>query len=199
MDHHALLRKKILSGQRKALTNTRFSIISSNCNGGVITHDLGLQHNSPFVNLWVKPGDFLWMVENLREAMQMPLAFTSEAGIDYPVGVIGGMRLYFQHYASEAEALEKWNERRARILYDRLFIMMTDRDGCTHEDLVRFDALPHPKVVFTSRAHPDIRSAFRLKRFAGQAHVGICTDFVGRLSGHRYLDEYDYVAALNAL
>lgn len=58
---------------RKKLNNTSFSLIASNCNGAFILHDLGVRFNSPFVNLWVKPQDFLKMLEDLKGYMDAPL------------------------------------------------------------------------------------------------------------------------------
>ena len=56
------IRRKIYNiFQRKRLINRDFSLISSNCNGAVILHDLGLSFKSPFVNLWIKPNDFIKM------------------------------------------------------------------------------------------------------------------------------------------
>ena len=44
---------------RIRLKNTDVTLIASNCNGCCILHDLGLKFNSPFVNLWVEPSDFI--------------------------------------------------------------------------------------------------------------------------------------------
>ena len=48
-----------------ALKNTEFSLISSNCNGGFMLHDLGLQFRSPTVNLWIPPSDFIRFLRDL--------------------------------------------------------------------------------------------------------------------------------------
>lgn len=61
------LRKLYLMFQRKKLKNKTFSLFLSNCNGGIIYHDLGLQFKSPTINLWISPKDFIHFCENLRE------------------------------------------------------------------------------------------------------------------------------------
>lgn len=43
---------------RFRLKNKDFSIISRNCIGGVMYHDLGLKCTSPTVNLFFYPDDF---------------------------------------------------------------------------------------------------------------------------------------------
>ena len=45
--------------RREKLKNNDFTIISSECAGGVIYHDLGLRFDSPTINLWFKPDDYL--------------------------------------------------------------------------------------------------------------------------------------------
>lgn len=48
---------------RKRLINENFSLISSNCNGAVILHDPGLKFQSPFVNRWIPPKDYVKMLK----------------------------------------------------------------------------------------------------------------------------------------
>ena len=97
---------------RSRLNKTDISLVSSNCNGACILHELGLEFNSPFVNLWLKPSDFIKMCRNFNEYMQEELIFTKEDGIKYPVGVLNDIRIYFQHYKSENEAKDKWESRK---------------------------------------------------------------------------------------
>ena len=184
---------------RKKLNNTSFSLVASNCNGAFILHDLGVRFNSPFVNLWVKPQDFLKMLEDLKGYMDAPLSFVKEDGIDNPVGVIRDVRIYFMHYDSEQEALRKWNERKARIDYDNLFILFNDRDGCTYEDLQTFDNLPYKnKIAFTNKPYPELKSAFYIKGFEGQPSVGNCFDYMPHSFGKKYYDQFDYVSWFNS-
>lgn len=51
---------------RKRLKNKEISIISTNCIGGVLSHDLGLQFKSPTVNLFFRAEDFIKFCENLE-------------------------------------------------------------------------------------------------------------------------------------
>ena len=100
---------------RKRLKNHNISLIASNCTGGVILHDLGLRYHSPFVNLWMKPKDFIIICQNLREYMDCELEFIQEEGIGYPVGLLNDVRIYFQHYETEDEARTKWEQRKKRL------------------------------------------------------------------------------------
>lgn len=76
--------------------------------------------------------------------------------------------------------------------------MMTDRDGCTYEDLQSFDALPYEhKVVFTHIPYPEIRSAFHISSFEKDACVGVCSEFVNGRTGRKWYDVFDYVKWFN--
>ena len=191
-------RDRYKKAKRLRLKNIDFSLIASNCNGAMILHDLNLRFNSPFVDLWIKPQDFIKMCRNLKDYMNCNLHFTNEEGINYPVGIIKDIRIYFQHYQSEQEAENKWNKRKQRINYDNIFILFTDRDGCTKQDLIDFDNLKYKnKAVFVHKPIPDINSAVYIRGFEQNDSVGMCMDYKGRFSLKRYYDDFDYVSWLN--
>lgn len=193
-----LLRKKIRKKYVLNLENSNFSIISSNCNGAFICHDLNQQFRSPFVNLWLKPNDFIKYLRDINHYMNCDLHFTKEEGINYPIGILDDIKIYFQHYSSEEEARFKWNDRSKRIDFDNLFILFTDRDGCTYQNLVDFNMLPfNNKVAFCHKSYPELNSAFYIKGFENDSCVGMCFDYVSQFSGHRYYDTFDFVKWLN--
>lgn len=192
------LSKKIKAFQRKMLKNKDFSLVSSNCNGTFMLHDLHLQFRSPFVNLWIKPKDFIKLLSALSTYMAENLTFIKEEGIDYPVGCLRDIKIYFQHYKTEEEALTKWNERKNRINYDNLYVLFSDRDGCTYDDLKAFDELliKH-KVVFTHKHYPEIKSSMYIRGFENEKSVGFCHEFIPHKPYMRYLDQFDYVRWFN--
>ena len=70
---------------------------------------------------------------------------------------------------------------------------MNDRNGCTEQDLLDFDALPYEhKVFFTHVPHPEIQSAFYIKGFEKQDYVGTMTKFVSPISIRRTMDQFDF-------
>ena len=123
----------------------------------------------------------------------------SRGGTDYPVGILDDIRVDFVHYQSFDEAVEKWNSKLGRINLDNAFYVMTERDGCTHDDLIAFDELPYKnKVVFVSRPMPEISCSFDDPSFpvtGGQ--LDVLSNYVSKLSGRRYLDVFDYVSFFN--
>lgn len=191
------LRRPAINQQLQAhLTNHEMSVISSNCNGALILHDLNQQFRSPFVNLYLEPSDFIRYLENMAHYNEQSLTFeTSDK--PYPVGKLDDIRLHFMHYHSEAEAKSKWEARLKRINLDNLFIMMTDRDGATYQDLVNFDRLPFKhKVVFTHKPYPKLASAVYIQGFEQDNQVGDLYAFSG-WNGKKYYDQFDYVSWFN--
>lgn len=189
----------ILPRKRKKLKNHSFSIISSNCNGCVVCHDLGVRFNSPTVNLYMTAEDYLKFVSNLKEYLQADLVELKQEEFQYPVGLLNGeIKLYFQHYKTFDEAYMKWHDRCKRVNFDNIFFMMTDRDKCSDDLVFQFDNLPYKnKLIFTAKEYPNFKSAVYCSEFKDDGCVGIMSDFSG-INGKRYYDKYfDFVRWLN--
>lgn len=194
-------RNQINQKNRERLKNTDFSLLSSNCNGGVMCHDLGVQFRSQFVNLWMYCDDFIRYLSDLDYYNSIDtITFLSheESGHDYPVGLIDGMKIFFVHYHSDEEAQQKWNERKRRINKDNIFVMMSEQNGCTMEDLEAFDQLPFEhKVVFTKKPYQNIKSAFYVPGFEDRKELITILAFENVFSAKRYYDGFPYVDWLN--
>ena len=181
---------------QKKLTNFNVSIISNNCTGGVISHDLGLRFLSPTVNLFMDANDFVKFCENLEYYLQIEKI---EELIDetrkYPVGRLGDVTLYFVHYKTFEEACIKWMERRKRVDLSNLRIIGCERDGMTEELIERFERLPYAKVLFT---HLPLEKAntYYIKGYEKEKQVGLILEGVGWF-GKRVVDQFDYVKFLN--
>lgn len=183
---------------QKRLVNKDFSVIASNCNGCVLLHDLGQKFNSPFVNLFLNATDFLRFLNNPHHYLNdCNFTFIEEDGVDYPVAMLDDIKIHFVHYKSPDEAVEKWETRKARINWNNLFVMMTDRDGCTYDQLVCFDNLSYRnKVVFTNKEYKELKSAFYIRGFENDSCVGSCTAY-RNCFGKRYMDDFDYISWFN--
>ena len=192
------LRKTLISKKQiKALTNHKFSIIASSCNGGVITSELGAQFRTPTINLWFDAEDFVKLAENFKYYMSLEVEEIENNFYNYPVGRIDDVIIYFMHYHGFEKAKDKWNQRKQRINYDSLYFMMAERDGCTKELVQRFDALPYTnKVIFTANDYPEYSSAICVNKYSKDGQVGVLTDFVG-LANRKYDEYFDYVKWLN--
>lgn len=117
--------------------------------------------------------------------------------LPYPVALLDDIAIHFMHYRSKQDAREQWVRRVARIKYDNIFLMMTDKDGCTQENLLEFDRLPYRKVAFTHVSHPAIESAFCIPGFEKEGELGHAWQFTPPHSGEKYYDAFNYVDWLN--
>ncbi len=199
-----LLRRFHVLQLRRKLKNQTFSIVSSNCNGGVMCSDLGVPFNSPFVNLFIKASDFVKLCGDFKGYMDEELRFVTEEDpiygkTEYPTAYLKDVKIYFMHYKSEQEARESWERRRKRINWNNLFFLFTDRSQCTQKDLVAFDKLPFGhKVVFTHVPHPEISCAFYIKGYENEDKVPVLSSYKNEAwSIKRIYDQFDYVEWLN--
>lgn len=194
------LREIFINSRNKKRLHTQYvSVISSNCNGACILHDLGMKFQSPFVNLWLKPDDYLKLCYNLHEYMDEELIFISEPNVNYPVGMLRDIKIYFQHYSTEEEAKSKWNERKNRIDYNNLYFLFTDRDGCSDLNKKRFQELPYKnKVLFTHIHDMKYPCSVYIPGFEQEGMIGEPMHYKSRLSLKKYYDAFDYVEWINS-
>lgn len=96
--------KYITSINKNKLINNRFSILSTNCIGGIIYHNLSIQFQSPTVNLWIKNRDYIKMIQNLKYYLEQELVEVIDKEVKYPIGRIDDVLIHFNHYKSFNEA-----------------------------------------------------------------------------------------------
>lgn len=166
----AIRRRK---NMRAALTNTTPTFLCPNCIGGILFHDLGLQFQSPTVNLMMFQTDFAKFVLNLDHYLAQELAFFQHPDYSFPCARLGDITIHFTHYHTEKVAAQKWAERSARIDRDNLFVFLEERDGLTREDMLQLGRI-HVRglVIFTANAYPDIPYALQIPKYASDGKVG---------------------------
>lgn len=154
-----------------------------------------MKFNSPFVNLFIRANDYIKLLSDLSTYMAFPLRFVEEndpfyGEVDYPTAYLGDIKIYFMHYKDKDEAIEAWERRKNRINWNNIWVIFTDRDGCTKDDLLSFDALPYNhKVVFTNKVYSDIKSSFYIRGFEKENEVGILSDMANpKIPIKRYIN-----------
>lgn len=188
---------KRLALLKESNINSNVSIISCNCIGGVMSHELGLQFLSPTVNLFLDAKDYLLFCENLEFYINSELKeYCGSLTPNYPLADLNGLTLHLVHYHSFEEAKEKWEKRSKRVNYDDIFIIATDRDGMNNELMERFDKLPYSKVMFVSGT-PKYSWQFKIQGCVDGNCVGDIIEqdlsLKGITKGIRYFDQYDWV------
>lgn len=131
------------------LKKSKPSIFAIHCWGGVTYCGLGLKFLSPFINMWEEAEDYLKILQNPQEYLKHPVEFLEYAydplgKKEYPVGRLNDVKLHFNHYASYEKAVQKWDERKKRINWNNLFIMMYTEEK---EVAKKFMDLPYKNKV----------------------------------------------------
>lgn len=111
------------------------SIISNNCWGGLTYHSLYMEFLSPFINLTVKPYDYLKMLKDFKGYMRKPLEMVKDRdGNGNPIGRLDDVEINFVHYKNFQFAKQCWEKRLKRINYDNLFVyMFIDKESVAEE------------------------------------------------------------------
>ena len=192
-------RKSIAKKQAKRLQNRDFTLISNNCNGGVLLKELGVRFNSQFVNLSISAKDYVEYLQDFDHYNNMELSFLEDTSVPYPIGVLGNLRINFVHFKSREEAKLKWDERKKRINKENMFIIFTDQEECTEEQIRMFDKLPYGnKIVFTRKEYNDIKSAVFVKKYSDNPKgVYMFLGFKNIFSSQRNYDVFDFVSWFN--
>ena len=191
---------------RKKNNNLTPTIICNNCIGGVIYHNLGLQFQSPTINLFVKSDDYLTFCKNLKYYSVCDVIQVVDTDREYPVGRIVPLdnnhkeiMIFFQHYKSFDEAKRKWVERFKRVNWDNMFFVWEFYDTLYDNQLMyEFDQteLPGKKILLLHRKMPDIKNNFVFSCYKKDLPIAKAFEYKS-ISGKRYLDEFDYVSFLN--
>lgn len=204
-----IIRKKYNLFKRKRLKNSCPTIISRNCVGGIIYHDLGLKFTSPTVNLSMDSPDFITFIENLElltigggtELMKI-----SDDNCECPVGELRNgeisVKIDFVHYKTFDEAKTKWFERVSRMNFNNLFIIWeyAKNDGSDEELWNRFKLLDIKKVLITGNGFPNKdTNVFCTDLYDQNYYYGKLLEYQnGYKLYKRYLDDFDYVNFLNS-
>lgn len=189
---------------RKRLINCDFTLITSNCTGGILYHELGLPFLSPTINLYMEGSDFVKFCSNLKLYLEAEMVLAEHNKKNYPIVYLDDIKLHCVHYKTFDDVKLAWNKRKKRIRWDNLFFIMTMRDGATRDDLEAFDKLPYKnKVVFVNRPMPHLKSSYLIPNTVlstdeGTWHsVEALTTYKGQFTGLRYIDDFDFVRFFN--
>lgn len=181
-------------------TKTGVTVFCSNCLGGIIYNTLGMRFDSPTINMYIKPCDFIRFLKEYPVYLEAERFELQEMG-KYPVvrcykyNSEEYITLFCVHYKSVEEVAEKWRERSKRVTKD-IRVIMAQRDGCTNEDLMEFDKLPFKKVCFTCKPYPKYNWAICVKSDKQNPNSGEVIDltkYVSWYSGRRLIDNFDYI------
>lgn len=135
---------------KRQLNLSDISIISMNCIGGVLYHDVGARFLSPTIDLFFFADDFIKFVTNLNYYLNLTPVVTM--GEKYPIGTLDDIKIYFMHYSDIESALNKWEERKKRVNPDKIFVIMAEQNNFSDQSFNDFLNIPYPKILFSRNA-----------------------------------------------
>lgn len=192
------LRLKFFDWFKKEKVDKDISIFCNNCIGAFVAHDLHLQFNSPTVNLMIPPTQYIEYIENLIVNTNKITIDDVSGAKDWPEGLLNGrIGINFIHYATFEEGVEAWIRRSERINFKKMYFVLVETDGCTYEDLQKFDNLKYPhKVALVHKPYPNIKCAFHIK---GYEKIGAVTDSYKyhKILPFRYYDQFNWIKFFN--
>lgn len=109
------------------------TIFANNCWGGYVYHRLRMKFLSPIINMYFLDCDYLKFLKNpkkyvARDLELKEMRYNIATDSYYPICYCDDILLYFLHYSSFNEAKEKWNERKKRINWNNIFVMMYTKE-----------------------------------------------------------------------
>ena len=140
----------IIKKARANLQVKDLTIISQNCIGGVLYHDMGMQFASPTINLFFSGSDFIRFVQNLDYYLRLDLTMSWEE--TYPIGRLEDITIHFMHYNTCAEAQEAWERRKQRVDYSKVLVLSTDMEDFSWYVFEEWEKIHYPKVLFSANS-----------------------------------------------
>jgi len=173
--NRALFIRKI----RKLVAPKAYCYISQNCLGGKFYQIERRQYTSPTIGLWFESSDFLKLCEKFQQYLNQDLLHDEFESIKmgYPVGTLDDIKIYFLHYETFQSAKLSWESRVKRVNLEKIFFVMTDRDGFSKNNLERFNQLPTNKKILL--IHRKIACGDNVIYIPGYEKDGCVGDLVG--------------------
>lgn len=172
------------------IKESKLSIVSNNCWGGIVYNTLGLECISPFKNLFFTGEDYIKVLSDLEHYLSMN---PEAAGWDdlyedkkYPVLALGDVMLRCNHMKDHEEALKQWNTRRKRFNPNNIFVELSTKERHIAEkfqELNRYDK----KVCFVPWETKE-KGFIHLNPLMNETRIGMLANFHARLNGNNQIN-----------
>lgn len=119
---------------------------------------------SPTINLYFESKSFIKFINNLEYYISCELKMLEDS--KSITGMLDDVKIIFLHYTTAEEAKEKWEQRKERIIKEKIFVISTDRDGFDNEDFENLKKINYPKALITrNEAWKDYDFVIYLKEY----------------------------------
>ena len=197
------IRRIIRACYRKCLQKRDITLITNNCIGGIIYHDMHLQFLSPTINLYFDNEEFIRFCTHIDEYLSLAIEECTSIQKSFPVGVLhgshGDVHIYFMHYDSFEQAVAKWNERKSRVNLNNLYIIM-EAQRCDPDILVKFNEIPYIHKVVLTDGKQNVPSSFAIgdgSFYGDNYYPGKLLEYP-KYGLYRYIEQFDYVEFINS-
>lgn len=198
-------RTHYIDKKRRQLKNSNISIISNDCTGGVIYHDLGLKFMSPTINMFFYPHFYIEYLENLVYYNNAEVVEVFRNDVSYPVGEIvrgdSKIDLNFLHYDIYEKAKQKWIERSKRVDYNNILVIwhFPSLTGPPDDLYQRFKKLPYKnKILITGNEFKENEDfIYKLNIYGESYHHGKHLHYKSNFSKKKYYDDIPFVDIIN--
>lgn len=181
--------------QRKRIKNKDFTLLTGNCIGGYVYHQLGLEFRSPTINLMILNQDFKKLVLNLRHYMSLtPISYVDTRFPDVPSALLDDIVIHFTHYSTSEEGIKAWEKRKHRIDYNNVFVIISDIDLSVQDIEELRNAECRKLAVMTSKDLKFDHCLF-IPKYKGMKHVGelLGKTISGKWRFEHFFDLVDWV------
>jgi len=193
--------EKIYVG-RELLKIGNITIISNNCIGGFLYQKYGMKYYSPTIGLQFTQEDFVKLCKNFEQYMKEELMESKDkmeedfiklggSEVNFPVGKLGDIYIYFQHYKSFEEAKIKWNNRKNRMNKNKIFFIFVGYENTPIKIFEEYDKLPlKNKLLLTNEKIIESENTFEMHN--GKNVWFSEMDNSHNLIGLRYYEQFNY-------
>ncbi len=167
----------LTSIRQLGLKNKHFTIFANNCISGFIYQRYNLKYETPTIGVGFMPLEFIKFCKNYEYYLSCELVQTDDFNhdwfaptgggeVNFPVGRLDDICLYFQHSKDFEKSKADWEKRKARINKDNIFMVLYDVEP-NLETFKEFETIKSENKIYMYHKDFEINSkyAFQIKNF----------------------------------
>lgn len=143
-----LKKEYIIRKTRDNLKTKDFTILSQNQIGGMIYNDMKQTQLSPTIDTIISSSDFIKFINKLDYYLNQEIIF--EEIKDYPIGKLDDIYIHFINYKTIQDANQKWHQRKKKINFDKMIVLMSDQENFDEKNFEEFKKITYPKILLTT-------------------------------------------------
>lgn len=139
------------------------TILSNQCDAGMIYHMLGVRRESPLINLIFKGEDFIRLCKEPQKYLERDMeedGYSVINGRCYPCGKINDISVILRHDLTAEKGVERWKRLKDRVDYSDMIFILSDAAGAlSWKEQQDFLNLPGKKLLILTHSLYGMRAA----------------------------------------